>query len=75
MKNLLVVEDMSEEELRFEDLQALHQNLTDEICLGEEAQSNNELFKRYIQAYNKLQRVKETIHKDLNEYTRRRNFW
>ncbi len=75
MKNLLVVEDMSEDELRFEDLQILHQNLTDEICLGEEAQSNNELFKRYIQAYNKLQRVRETIHKDLNEYTRRRNFW
>ena len=75
MKHLLIVEDMSEDELRFEDLQTLHQNLTDEICLGEEAQTNNELFKRYVQAYNKLQRVKETIHKDLNEHTGKRNFW
>jgi hypothetical protein len=75
MKHLLVVEDMPEDELRFEDLQTLHQNLTDELCLGEEAQSNNELFKRYVQAYNKLQRVKETLHKDFNEYPQRRNFW
>lgn len=75
MKNLLIVEDMSEEELRFEDLQTLHQNLTEEVCLGEEAQNNNELFKRYVQAYSKLQKVKEMIHKDLNEYTKRRNFW
>lgn len=75
MKHLLIVEDMSEDELKFEDLQTLHQNLTDEICLGEEAQTNNELFKRYVQAYNKLQRVKETIHKDLNEHTTKRNFW
>lgn len=75
MKNLLIVEDLSEDELKFEDLQSLHQLLTDEICLGEEAQKDNELFKRYVQAYNKLQRVKETLHKELNEYTRRRNIW
>jgi hypothetical protein len=75
MKNLLVVEDLSEDNLKFEDLQTLHQNLTDELCLGEEAQSNNELFKRYVEAYNKLQRVRETLQKDFNEYPRRRNFW
>ncbi len=75
MKTLNLVESLSEEELKFEDLQTLHQGLTDEICLGEEAQKDNELFKRYVQAYNKLQRVKETLHKELNEYTRRRNIW
>jgi hypothetical protein len=75
MKNLLIVEDLSEDELKFEDLQTLHQNLSDEICLGQDAQTDNELFKRYVRAYNKLQKVKDTIHKELNEYTRRRNFW
>lgn len=75
MKNLVIVEDMSEDELRFEDLQVLHQNLSDEICLGEDAQTDNELFKRYVKAYNKLQKVRESIHKELNDYTKRRNFW
>lgn len=66
MKALLFVEQNTEEDLRVEDLQTLHQNLTNELCLGEDSQSNFELYRRYILAYNKLQRVKR-----LNEFAER----
>lgn len=75
MKALIFVEETSEEDLKFEDLQTLHQDLTDEICLGEDAQSDNELYKRYILAYNKLQRVKDILFKELNEHTKRKHIW
>lgn len=75
MKRLLEVETLNEGDVTLDKLQVLHDNLAEELCMDPDAQTNNELFKRYVQAYNKLQRVKETIHKELNEYTRRRNFW
>ena len=39
------------------------------------AQTNNELFKRYTQAYNKLQKVKNTVQRELNELVGKRNLW
>jgi hypothetical protein len=75
MKTLLTVEELDEDELKFEDLQTLHNNLAEELCMDPGAQSNNELFKRYIQAYNKLQKVWNAIQRELNELVGKRNLW
>jgi hypothetical protein len=75
MKTLLTVEELDEDELKFEDLQTLHNNLAEELCMDPGAQSNNELFKRYTQAYNKLQKVKNTVQRELNELVGKRNLW
>lgn len=75
MKRLLEVETLREDNVTLDKLQTLHDNLAEELCMDQDAQTNNELFKRYVKAYDKLQRVKETIHKELNEHTRRRNLW
>lgn len=56
MKRLLDVENLSlDSVVSLNDLQELHDNLAEELCMDQDAQSNNELFKRYIKAYNKLQ--------------------
>lgn len=75
MKTLLTVEELDEDELKFQDLQVLHNNLADELCNNPEAQANNELFRRYAQAYNKLQKVKNTVQRELNELVGKRHLW
>lgn len=66
MKRLLEVETLNEEVTSLDKLQTLHDNLAEELCMDPDAQSNNELFKRYVKAYDKLQEL-------LMEYHERRN--
>jgi hypothetical protein len=75
MKTLLTVEELDEDELKFENLQTLHNSLAEELCKDSGLQSNSELFKRYTQAYNKLQKVKTTVQRELNELVGKRNLW
>lgn len=55
MKRLLEVEQLQRSDLSLDELQILHNNLAEELCMDEDAQTNTELFKRYVRAYNKLQ--------------------
>jgi hypothetical protein len=57
MKHLLEVEQLETMPSNLETLQKLHDNLSEELCMDEDAQSNNELFKRYVKAYDKLQEL------------------
>jgi hypothetical protein len=62
MKRLLEVETLREENVTLDKLQILHDNLAEEICMDEDAQTNNELFKRYVRAYDKLQELLMEYH-------------
>ena len=75
LKTLITVEELDEDELKFQDLQVLHNDLAEELCMDPGAQSNNELFRRYAQAYDKLQKVRNTIQRELNELVGKRNLW
>lgn len=66
MKRLLEVETLREDNVTLDKLQTLHDNLAEELCMDQDAQTNNELFKRYVKAYDKLQEL-------LMEYHERRN--
>jgi hypothetical protein len=57
MKRLLEVETLNEESISLDKLQILHDNLAEELCMDQDAQTNNELFKRYVKAYDKLQEL------------------
>lgn len=62
MKRLLEVETLNEEVISLDKLQTLHDNLAEELCMDPDAQSNNELFKRYVKAYDKLQELLMEYH-------------
>lgn len=63
MKSLLDVEELTTEtNLTLIQLQELHDNLAEELCMDEDAQTNNELFKRYVKAYDKLQELLMEYH-------------
>lgn len=62
MKRLLEVETLNEENVTLDKLQILHDNLAEELCMDEDAQTNNELFKRYVRAYDKLQELLMEYH-------------
>lgn len=62
MKNLLEVEQLAITEITLNQLQTLHDNLAEELCMDEDAQTNTELFKRYIKAYDKLQELLVEFH-------------
>ena len=62
MKRLLEVETLAEEITSLENLQILHDNLSEELCMDPDAQSNNELFRRYVKAYDKLQELLMEYH-------------
>jgi hypothetical protein len=62
MKRLLEVETLTEEVTSLENLQILHDNLSEELCMDPDAQSNNELFRRYVKAYDKLQELLMEYH-------------
>jgi len=62
MKRLLEVETLNEEVTSLDKLQTLHDNLAEELCMDPDAQSNNELFKRYVKAYDKLQELLMEYH-------------
>ncbi len=67
MKSLLDVEELTTEtKITLGRLQELHDNLAEELCMDQDAQTNNELFKRYVKAYDKLQAM-------LMEYHERNN--
>ncbi len=66
MKRLLEVETLTEEVTSLENLQILHDNLSEELCMDPDAQSNNELFKRYVKAYDKLQELLVEYHERNN---------
>lgn len=62
MKRLLEVETLNEEVTSLDKLQTLHDNLAEELCMDPDAQSNNELFKRYVKVYGKLQELLMEYH-------------
>lgn len=62
MKRLLEVEELIENDIDLNKLQELHNNLAEELCMDPDAQSNNELFKRYVKAYDKLQKLLMECH-------------
>jgi len=62
MKRLLEVETLNETNIPLDKLQVLHDNLAEELCMDEDAQTNNELFKRYVRAYDKLQELLMEYH-------------
>lgn len=62
MKRLLEVETLNEENVTLDKLQILHDNLAEELCMDQDAQTNNELFKRYVRAYDKLQELLMEYH-------------
>jgi hypothetical protein len=67
MKSLLDVEELTTEtNLTLTQLQELHDNLAEELCMDEDAQTNNELFKRYVKAYDKLQELLVEYHERNN---------
>lgn len=66
MKSLLEVEQLSVTEISLTQLQELHDNLADELCMSDDAQTNNELFKRYVKAYDKLQELLVEYHERNN---------
>lgn len=57
MKRLLEVETLNEETVSLDKLQILHDNLAEELCMDQDAQTNTELFKRYVKAYDRLQEL------------------
>ena len=67
MKSLLSVEELTQDtEIELTTLQELHDNLAEELCMDEDAQTNNELFKRYVKAYDKLQELLVEYHERNN---------
>jgi hypothetical protein len=66
MKSLLEVEELSVSEITLKQLQELHDNLAEELCMDQDAQTNNELFKRYVKAYDKLQELLVEYHERNN---------
>ena len=66
MKSLLDVEKLSVTEFTLNQLQELHDNLAEELCMDQDAQTNNELFKRYVKAYDKLQELLVEYHERNN---------
>jgi hypothetical protein len=66
MKSLLEVEELSVTEITLNRLQTLHDNLAEELCMEEDAQTNSELFMRYIKAYDKLQELLVEYHERNN---------
>lgn len=62
MKNLKQVEELQNSEVTLEELQLLHDNLAEELCMDPDAQTNNELFVRYVRAYDKLQELLMEYH-------------
>lgn len=62
MKRLIEVEELIEDKVDLDKLQTLHDNLAEELCMDPDAQSNNELFKRYVKAYDKLQELLMEYH-------------
>lgn len=62
MKSLLEVENLQTKEISLDELQILHDNLAEELCMDEDAQTNSELFKRYVKAYDKLQELLMEYH-------------
>jgi len=57
MRRLIEVEELIEDKIDLNKLQELHDNLAEELCMDQDAQTNNELFKRYVKAYDKLQEL------------------
>lgn len=57
MKYLSKVESLSDVELPAQNLAELLCGLSDELCMDEDPQTNNELFMRYIKAYDRIQEV------------------
>jgi len=67
MKSLLDVEELTPEtKITLNRLQELHDNLSEELCMDQDAQTNNELFKRYVKAYDKLQELLVEYHERNN---------
>lgn len=66
MKSLLEVEELSVTEITLKQLQELHDNLAEELCMDQDAQTNNELFKRYVKTYDKLQELLVEYHERNN---------
>lgn len=67
MKSLLDVEELTTEtKITLTRLQELHDNLAEELCMDQDAQTNNELFKRYVKAYDKLQELLVEYHERNN---------
>jgi hypothetical protein len=67
MKSLLDVEELTPEtKITLDKLQELHDNLAEELCMDQDAQTNNELFKRYVKAYDKLQELLVEYHERNN---------
>ena len=75
MRNLLRVEDFSESDLHFEDLNSLRDSLAEEIAWGNEAVEGSYLLERYTQAYIKLYKSEKNLHSIFYEYSNKRNFW
>ena len=57
MKYLTKVESLTDNDLPLQNLVELLCGLSDELCMDEDPQTNNELFMRYIKAYDRLQEV------------------
>jgi hypothetical protein len=67
MKSLLDVEELTTgTKITLDKLQELHDNLAEELCMDQDAQTNNELFKRYVKAYDKLQELLVEYHERNN---------
>ncbi len=67
MKSLLDVEELTTgTKITLGRLQELHDNLAEELCMDQDAQTNNELFKRYVKAYDKLQELLVEYHERNN---------
>jgi hypothetical protein len=67
MKSLLSVEELTQDtKIELTTLQELHDNLAEELCMDQDAQTNNELFKRYVKAYDKLQELLVEYHERNN---------
>lgn len=67
MKSLLNVEELTTDtKITLDKLQELHNNLAEELCMDQDAQTNNELFKRYVKAYDKLQELLVEYHERNN---------
>jgi hypothetical protein len=62
MKMLLRVETYDGTDVSLDKLQVLHDNLAEELCGDLDAQTNNDLFIRYVRAYTKLQRLLVEFH-------------
>ena len=57
MKYLTKVESLTDNDLPLQNLVELLCGLSDELCMDEDPQTNNELFMRYIKAYDRIQEV------------------